>query len=153
MKLNDFKKLQSIQPDPSYSAKAKTHILSHTPEEPFAHRFIFAGLFRSRTRLAIAGITLFILLGGFSAWKFLTPFSPASLDPAGLRAEAQAIDIQIQLTNINSSSGNALESTQAFVVQPKAPAPKKPAAVPKKSQSAATSTPLGIDDALDILSQ
>lgn len=50
---------------------------------------------------ALAGVLIITILGGFSAWRFLSPLKLSNLDTTGLKAEAQAVDIQIQLTDLN----------------------------------------------------
>jgi hypothetical protein len=107
--------------------------------------------------LSGAGVFVILLVGGFSTWKFLSPLHVESLDPAGLRAEAHAIDIQIQLADIAYPEPQA-ETTAAI-----APAKARAAAVkklavelgvePAATLSATSSEPepATLDEALDAL--
>ncbi|HTY40085.1 MAG TPA: hypothetical protein VMC43_03295 [Candidatus Paceibacterota bacterium] len=56
--------------------------------------------FQVAATVALAGLLVLVLTGSFSAWNNLSPFRLSSLDPAALRAEAQAIDLQIHLTDV-----------------------------------------------------
>lgn len=98
---NNLKKFKNIQADPEYAKRSRDFIL-HTPA-PTTYRtfwhFVLHNL-EIGAAVGLTGIVLFLILGGSSLSTFLSPFRLSSLDPAGLRAEADAIDIQIQLTNL-----------------------------------------------------
>ena len=53
---------------------------------------------QSGSAIALTGALLFLLIGGFSIARFLE--TSGGLDPYSLRAEAEAIDIQIQLAQL-----------------------------------------------------
>ncbi len=116
---------------------------------------------------ALAGILIITILGGFSAWKLLSPFKLSNLDTTDLKAEAQAVDIQIQLTNLNYDEiAGAAEST-APSAEPSIPKTSEKTYTgntslsqqPKETSSTiATSSPssdetLSIDEALEKLSE
>ena len=100
---------------------------------------------------------MLLVLGGASFSQLLSPVKLASLDPAGIRAEAEAIDIQIQLSNLNyaESLNPALTIATSTVFtatggnQPTAQA--KPAVAP--NNSATPTPPLSIDQALEKLAE
>ena len=71
----------------------------------------------SGASLATAGLCLFLIFAGFSLWKSFSPLGISRLDLAALRAEAQAIDIQIQL------AGLEYQGSTLPVVIPSAPKP------------------------------
>jgi hypothetical protein len=120
--LTTLKKLQKMQPDPHYQARSRSIILHATPRasrREMLRRFLVGNL-ESGASLALAGACLFLLFAGFSLWKSFSPLGIAQLDLATLRAEAQAIDIQIKL------EGLAYE----------APAPSTPPAPPEQTRRA-----------------
>lgn len=55
----------------------------------------------SSLAIALGGVLLLILLGGVSLLKFLTPSQTASLNFNNIQAEAQEINAQIKLANLN----------------------------------------------------
>ncbi len=104
MEIKDIlKQLKSIQPDADYTRRSR-------------HALLHGRAFRGRARggviqfvvdtlahgsaIALAGALILLIFAGFSTWNFLSPFEIKSLDPTSLRAEAEAIDIQIKLTNL-----------------------------------------------------
>lgn len=126
------------------------------------------GNVESAATLALAGLCLFLVFAGFSVWKSFSPLGIAQLDLASLRAEAQAIDIQIRLSGLHYE-----ESTLPIAPMPDAPVravgasshnaadiPASPAPAlpvtdaPVSSVENTTSAPtLSIDEALFELSQ
>ena len=148
-----LKKLKEIEPDKHYTEKSRSVILS-TPlvkklryTSPWLPQLKFIGAF------SLASLIFFILLGGFSNSKFSAPLKLSNLDPTSLKAEADAIDIQIQITDIHyrESSPTTNEST----------APLTPSKTVKEVQkqaenlglkNQASSTPeINIDEALNKL--
>ena len=97
-----FKQFKHIRPDPSYATRSRFLILGDIL--PRASRVnawqLLVQSIQTGGAVALVGVLLIVAVGGFSTWKFLNPFRVASLDPAGLTAEAQAIDIQILLTDV-----------------------------------------------------
>ena len=152
-----LKKLKGIEPDKHYTEKSRSVILS-TPlvkkirfASPWLPQLKFIGSF------ALASLAFFILLGGFSNSKFSAPLKLSNLDPIGLKAEADAIDIQIQITDIHyresSVAGN--ESTAPLTPSKTGKELQKQAEnLGLKNQASPTSTPeITIDEALDKLSK
>ncbi|KKW45316.1 MAG: hypothetical protein A3A43_03150 [Candidatus Liptonbacteria bacterium RIFCSPLOWO2_01_FULL_56_20] len=104
MKLESvLKNLQHIEADRGYTKRSRNLILSSgLPTFSFQNSWQVAlRALQSGSAIALAGLLLVLTLGGFSAWQFLSPFQISSLDPASLKAEAQAIDIQVQLTQVS----------------------------------------------------
>lgn len=91
--------IRSLEADPSYVRRSRTLILEERSYRPGVWRAL-AQSFHFGASVALASIFLVVILGGFSAWRFLSPFRLDSLDVSGLRAEAQAIDVQIQLADV-----------------------------------------------------
>ena len=97
--LETLQELKKIQPDPAFSENSRRMVLMSTPKEPLSPRRIFARSLAVAGSLAMAGALVFIIAGGLSATDLAPQFS--SIDPIALRAEAQAIDTQINLLNVN----------------------------------------------------
>ena len=159
-----LKQLKSIQPDQDFSRRSLHLILNAVPaqaqrqtlKDMLWKSLEFAGA------VALAGLLIFLITGGSSS--ITSPFQVANFDSATLKAEAHAIDMQIQLTNLDydlvtsplatSSSG---ESTPSVMVPSNgapsiAPSVSAPQATSSVSGSAST-TPLSVDQALDQLSK
>ena len=103
MKLSDvFKQFKNIQPDADFSRRSRTEILLSPQNERRTMRGVFAFLHVIETGAAVALVGFFILIltGSFSPTRSIAPIQYAVIDPAGLHAEAQAIDMQIQLADI-----------------------------------------------------
>ena len=103
-----LKKIRTLKADSDYVRSSRAAIVGEagwqtgtlrksSPWQVLVHGLQFG------SAVTLASIFVVLVIGGFSTWKFLSPFRLASLDPVGLRAEAQAVDIQIQLTNIDYS--------------------------------------------------
>ena len=103
-----------------------------------------------------------MILGGFSALKFLSPLQQlTTIDPIGLRAEADAIDIQIQLTGLDYEGGGPEaklnKSTPAFATDAtdgdaEAKASEEQEDAPEEP-AVDSLLELSIDEALQILSE
>ncbi|MBI2888313.1 MAG: hypothetical protein HYY10_00125 [Candidatus Liptonbacteria bacterium] len=170
--LTTLKKLRHAQPDPGYQSRSRHIILQTTPPLPrlqMVGRWILGNI-ESAATLALAGLCLFLVFAGFSLWKSFSPLGIAQLDLASLRAEAQAIDIQIRLaglqyegSTIPIAPATGLPPIPATAASPReaaqdarpVPALAAPgAASPASPSEVATSTPaLSIDEALLELSQ
>lgn len=148
--LEILKKLKKISADPMYSERAKMRILNTAqPRRISAWKIIFESIEVS-SAIVLAGGFLVLVLGGFSG---LQMFNVANLNPTSLKAEAEAIDAQIQLTNLNYQDFARQKESTIAIALPKAK-PSQPSQSSIASETpGATSTPLGIDDALKALSE
>ncbi len=103
MDLQDIlKQLKSIDADADYTRRSRHAIIggSHArAAKGGVIHFVFHTIAEG-SAIALAGVLLFLVFAGFSTWNFISPFGTASLDPLSLHAEAEAIDIQVQLTNL-----------------------------------------------------
>ncbi len=120
MKLSDLiSEFKRIEPDPQFSEHSKRAVLA-TVQAPFAVRergiTIFFRALEAGVALVLAGFFIIIATGGLSGTT-LDPVHYAVIDPSGLQAEAQAIDIQIQLANLDYS---VVTSTSAQSTTPEA---------------------------------
>jgi hypothetical protein len=142
--LEILKKLQKISADPIYTERAKIRILN-TPQP--RHLSVWKVIFESLevgSAIVLAGAFLVLILGGFSGLKV---FNVATLNPTTLKAEAEAIDAQISLSNLSYEDFAKQKETTVALVLPKAKSSKV-----SETPSAAPA-PVGIDDALKALSE
>lgn len=156
-----LKKLQRIEADPGYVRRSRILILKSKPNaSPFPITFsrILMNSLEMGTTVVLTGLLIVLILGGFSAGRFLTPFQLSSLDPESLRAEANAIDIQVKLIGPAYPGIDFLESlineTSTIAVL-EAPSKDKAFDIPKKgeAESNASSTEVTLEQALETLSR
>ncbi|HVN26381.1 MAG TPA: hypothetical protein VMT99_01880 [Candidatus Paceibacterota bacterium] len=158
--LRQFKR---IRPDASYADHSKRAILATAqnpvPMSPFRGilQFIETG-----AAVALAGFFILLITGAFSNSGYITPVQYSVIDAAGIHAEAQAIDMQIELSHLSypdgiatspaafasRSTSTALRSSMAAV----SPQAVGPAGTAGASSTAATTT-VSVDQALGALSQ
>lgn len=142
-----LKILRRITPDAEFSRRSRETILGLPAIAPLRPWKIFTTSIQFGSAIALTAVLLLVILGGISAWKYLSPFRLSSLDPASLKAEAEAVDIQIELST--------LSYTEA-AKQPAAP-PTAPTLPPAEEKTAPAeeipATKVSIDRALEILTQ
>jgi hypothetical protein len=135
--------------------------------------FAFFHLLETGAVVALVGFFILILTGGFPATRSITPVKYSVIDPQGLHAEAQAIDMQIQLADVEYPQVTSTAVVGATVLSPTAltkafvatlgthstssastpvAAAVTAAVTAIDSTSTATSTPLSVDQALQQLS-
>ena len=169
-----LKKLKNIKPDSDYSRKSRLVILSHRENHMPVFSFSFygeqrrtikqvaTGVLHSGWAMALTAIFLFLTIGSFSVLKILSPATTAVVDLTGLKAEAQAIDAQIELTNVVYNASVGIEnktSTSSIILRET----KSPKAAAKQAEDGVKSNVTGLaedasaqptnDSALDILSR
>jgi hypothetical protein len=91
-------KLKEILPGREYAENSKRAILAAEQYPKWSFIGSLTESLGTGMAIVLAGALLVLVMGGFSS---LNPFSLKSLDPAGLKAEAEAIDIQIRLSNLD----------------------------------------------------
>ena len=106
-----LQELKKIQPDQTFSENSRRMILISAQKNVFLTRRIFT-IRCGRRIVVMAGALIFIITGGLSTTDLTPQFS--SIDPAALRAEAQAIDTQINLLNVSYTETTA--STEPIVL-------------------------------------
>ncbi len=168
--IETLKKFKSIEPDRDYTRKSRLLIVG---ENRLNGKSIFEFIFhnvQSGAAFALAVVALVLIFGGTSFWQALNPLKLSSLDPAGLKAEADAIDIQIELTKLNpytstSTSTPLLPKNHAGIAsttpQAASPATDKLKQEAKSlgieikgtNSSGSTDAAVTIDDALNALSE
>jgi hypothetical protein len=177
MKISDIlKQFKNIRPDAEYAEKSKRAVLA-TPQESFARekgwKFILRGQgvmvllhsLETGAALVLAGFFILLATGSFSGNKYLAPVQYSVIDPNGLHAEAQAIDIQIQLANLDYSvvastsestsamtAGNIKASARALTIKGTGTA-SNPTSTAVGDASTTAPVALSVDQALQALSQ
>ena len=158
--LDIFKKFKQMNPDADYTKRSRSFIV----ETPFVVASPLTSPWRAfmqslqfGSAIALVGATVILIVGGFSSWKFLSPFRMANLDIATLRAEAEAVSIQVELTDINYRENNkppASASASTTATTKKVVSPQISAAAEELGLTPATSSEsLSIEEALDKLSE
>ena len=150
-----LKELKKITADSYYTARVRAYFVQEKESRPIV-RLTLAQLifntFQTSSAIVLAGILMLAALGGLSLSQFWSPVKLTSLDPVGIRVEAQAIDIQIQLSNLNYTEilnpELTIETSTAITAtgNPQSANPR-----PKETVSAAE--PLTINAALDKLAE
>ena len=155
MELHDiFKNLKEIRPDADYARRSRHLVLSSKGEisRPISARQFFSQITQTGPAFALAVVLLFLIAGGVSTSNYLSPITLRSLDPVSLRAEADAIDIQIQLMSIGYAEPRNITST----IESVGINIKKQATEIAKTLGIASPTPtssITIDEALSKLAQ
>lgn len=93
-----IKKLKEILPGREYAENSKRAILAVDQYPRWSFWGSLTESLSTGAAIVMAGALLILVMGGFSSFN---PFSLHSLDPVGLKAEAEAIDIQIRLSNLD----------------------------------------------------
>jgi hypothetical protein len=150
-----LKQFKLIEADRDFVKKSRRLILisGHAPRMGFlgvVFRTIELG-----ASVALVSLAIFMILGGFSSSRVLSPLQISNLDPNSIKAEAHAIDMQIELSNLNYKEGalapKTSESTPS-VPQNSAGKTSEPSQVSPAATSS-TPQPVGVDEALDKLSE
>ncbi len=167
-----LKQFKKITPDATRSTISKRAILAQTPLEPrpaFGVGRMFAAIFETGFAVALTVFFILIIIGKFPGQSSVAPVQLSVINPTTLKAEAQAVDMQIQLAQIaytetTSTSESTPQTTAAIASkQPAALAAAMKAATASSSTAAAggasssstgaASTTISIDQALQELSQ
>ena len=124
-----LKKLKSITADAEYTRRSRELLCGIEQKEilaPRNFRSFVTHMFQFGSAIALAGFLILLVIGGFTFGNFFSPFRLGSLDPKSLRVEAEAIDIQIQLTNLGYEGERLLSlEHETTTVRSAFPAEKK----------------------------
>lgn len=167
--LREFKK---IMPDASFTEKSKRAVLATPQNVPSLSPFRgFLQFIETGAAVVLAGFFVLLITGALSQSTYIAPVQYSVIDPAGLHAEAQAIDMQIQLAQVNYTEGVVARASTVSVEQATSSALSTPltAASPSLSATAAvlessssalmatsstvSSTSISVDQALKQLTQ
>lgn len=158
-----LKKFKQINPDADYTKRSRSFIVQ-TPfvvAPPITSPWrAFMQSLQFGSAIALVGATVILIVGGFSSWRSLSPFRIASLDIAALQAEAEAVNMQVELTDINyrennkslSASSNPV-STSLMATRKTVSAKISEAAEQMGLSPATSSESISIEEALQKLSE
>lgn len=168
MKLSDIlKQFKNIEPDTRFTERSKREILlsPQAPRRAMRGVLAFLHVLETGAAVALAGFFILILTGSFAPTRSIAPIQYSVIDPQGLHAEAQAIDMQIQLADVEYPQVTSTAVTGSTAAAPAALSNAFAAALGTQStstvstpasaaSSTATTTPtLSVDQALQQLSQ
>jgi len=144
-----LKKLNNIKPDPEYVEKSKRVIFSAPQLMPESNTWgrVMIGI-RIGAVTSLAAIAIIFVSGLFGG----KPSSVSALDPVAIRAEAQAIDIQIELTKFGYD--NPTTTLKMIVGQITSGKSDSPSKVGENQTDESTSTgEVSINQALELLTE
>jgi len=158
--LHQFKK---IEPDPAVKETSKRAILATLPLEPARKsvRQILMAAIETGLALGLAGFFILLATGhsfpGSTNAPLVSPAQFSVINPSTLRAEAQAVDIQINLAQLSYAES----TTPALPVLKAAPAvsaalgiaTSTPATAPTAAATSTPSSTVSVDAALGELAQ
>ncbi|TSC60592.1 MAG: hypothetical protein LiPW15_470 [Parcubacteria group bacterium LiPW_15] len=145
--LEILKKLKEIAPERYYAERSRAQILATEQPRRLSPWKIFAESMEAGSAMVLAGALLILILGGFSGINVL---NIASLNPTSLKAEADAIDMQIQLTDLSYQNFTRVVASKKESVSPLSAFSLMAL---EDNATTTTSTVVGIDDALRALSE
>lgn len=157
-----LKQFKAIEPDSTYTAISKRALLAQQPmaatpvtvRSYFGAQRTFLRIIETGAAVALTGFFVLLLTGALSGSKIVPQY--AAVDTGALRAEAEAIDIQIQLANLNYASPAAESTMQIAGVAPAlSTSVKKDAAASVATGAGDETAPvvLSIDEALKGLTE
>jgi hypothetical protein len=124
MDLQDIlKQFKRIEPDPTYTDYSRRAILASSQIEKLTVKNVLMHIFETAGSVALVGVLIFAITGGFSGSKYLAPVQFSGIDPAALHAEAQAIDMQINLANLTYTEAAHIAESTPLTVNSAAPTP------------------------------
>lgn len=161
-----LKKFKRVRPDANYTAYSRNQILNTPLPERRSWRAYFGNPWQVVARslelgsaIALAGLLLVFVLGGFSAWHFLSPLHLEGLDPSALQAEAQAVDMQLELARVHyNETSSPANMTSTAPMSASAKSSLKQAAEQQAknlgiSSTTSSSSEPSVDQTLQMLSQ
>ncbi len=149
----NLKQLKNIEAGREFTKKSRGLVLASLNIEPSANKKVFGTLlsvFDVVASLALAGFLIVLILGGVSSFKAFQPLQITAIDPANIKAEAQAVDLQIQLANLNYKDSSVRSSGESTVPSG---AKKQSNTKNTSNEKVANSDQLSIDEALRLLSE
>ena len=85
MKTEDIlKQFKRIEADPTYTDYSRRAILASAQLEKLTVRAILMRVFEGAGSVALVGLLIFAIAGGFSGSKYLSPVQFSGIDPAAL---------------------------------------------------------------------
>jgi len=151
-----LKQFKNIEPDSAFKETSRRALLAYEPVAPATHHWsaqrTLWRIIETGVAVALTGFFVLLITGAFSG-SGLVPVQYSAIDPQSLHAEAQAIDIQIQLANVNYVE-SAVESTVQVAGGKLGSIKKASPAAPSAAEGTAKATStMTIDQVLQGLSQ
>ncbi len=112
-----LKTLKELEPSEEYTRQSKLVILATAQNKPKAifNQPLWHWGIRFSGSLALVSVFIILILAGFSIRKTSNYDSLPGFDIKAIKAEAQAIDIQIRLTNLDYEESMVTKSTVSKV--------------------------------------
>ncbi len=149
-------KLRTIEPDQRYTDRSLNAIIGSPRNSKRWLSLTLLHIAEYGSAVALVSLLFLVMLGNSSLNSLFSPIQSGSLNSGGLRAEAEAIDIQIKLLDVDyiESSSTLPTSNTSRIAKKKSLrtaiiAPKQSTSTPQ----AETSTPPTIEDVLELLSE
>lgn len=156
-----LKQFKNIHPNASFSETSRRAILAFEPGgvRVWGIRRTILKIIETGAAVALTGFFVLLITGALSSSRLTPQYS--AIDTQSLRAEAQAIDIQIELANLNYSPLSGGPSTESTLATVSGGTSGKGTATPETIYqisatapvSTSTTSTVSIDDALRSLSQ
>lgn len=144
-----LKQFKNIEPDSGFTERSRREILSVGQRRGFNPLGAVWKSLEFAVSLSLAGILIFVILGGISNLGIFTSSPLNALDTQKIKAEADAIDINIELADLlykESESGKRV-TAQAESTRPEATISET------KEPAGENEQIISIDEALLLLSQ
>jgi hypothetical protein len=142
--------LRRIRPNTVYSAQTRKNIISHANrfERPASPSFFFM----HRLSITASAFALILLVAGsYAGFQQYSGTRWSALNPAALRAEADAVETQVKVAEVKYQEAAAAKKPPLKMAAPKAAALS--ATAPDSTSTQDASGTLTVDEALDILTQ
>ena len=110
-----LKQFKNVEPNGDFVKKSRLLILGEEKARPLGFFNVILRSVEAGATLALAGILVFVILGGISQNGLLEPPQITAINPAGIKAEAEAIDIQIRLTDVDYEEAKAAVSGESTI--------------------------------------
>jgi hypothetical protein len=160
-----LKQFKNIEPDSAYKEKSKRMVLATervavAPRRGLSFGRSIAAILETGIAVALSVFFILVVSGRVTNAPYLSPAQFSVINPDTLQAEAQAIDIQIELAQvaytIGSSTAESTPQVTAALLAKKPSLLMAPAASPQMSSttdaaSSTASSSLSVDDALRAL--
>jgi len=169
--LETLQRFKNIESDPASRERSKRAILAQLPHERGLRwnvRRTLVAVFQTGIGVALTVFFILIIVGKFPGQSSVDPIQLSVINPETLRAEAQAVDMQIQLAQIDyeiaSTTPESTAPTTAALTAKKpmmtilttasdTASSTSPAGTSASSSGTAASSTLSVDQALQELAQ
>lgn len=151
-----LKQFKDIHSDPAYRERSKQEILSHVPVEHWNPRRVVFAMFETGIAVALSVFFIIAVAGKLPNSSYVAPSQLSAMNPQTLRAEAQAVDIQIKLAQVAYTFETSTPATapRISIIHVLHIAPTNlPAETTSSAASTISTSSISLDEALQKLSQ